>query len=157
MGWFRRKSEDTVYAERIYQALVERELGDMTPEKLRLPDNVHQRYQEKALLWREAWVLVGIATMAHDSQLRRVMLELSRIIQAKRARRGVRDANPDQVMYDAIDSAEDLFTDPFKWAQRWLMEFRHDADDNFMVVLFADHWQRQLNAVKHALASTRPK
>src|ERR1700689_4509686 len=98
MGWFRRKSNDAVYAERIYQALVEHELGDMTPEKLRLPNNMHQRYREKALLYREAWVLVSIATEANDPQLRRVMLEWSRLIQEKRTSRGGRDDSPDHVM-----------------------------------------------------------
>jgi hypothetical protein len=137
--------------------LVERELGDMTPEKLRLPNNMHQQYREKALLYREAWALAGMATAAKDPQLRQVMKELQSVVQAKRISRGVRDASPDQVMYAAFDSVEDLFADPFKWAQRWLMEFRHDANDNFMAVLFADHWSRQFNAVKHAIESTRRK
>ena len=26
--------------------------------------------------------------------------------------------------------------------RRWLMEFRNNQDDNFMVALFADHWLR---------------
>ena len=30
----------------------------------------------------------------------------------------------------------DMFTDPIKWARRWLTEFRDDPDG---VVLFADH------------------
>ena len=41
---------DTVYAERIYEALGKRELGDVTPESLQLPKEKIQRYREKALL-----------------------------------------------------------------------------------------------------------
>jgi hypothetical protein len=51
LGWFRRKSNERVKAERIYKTLVERELGDMTPERLRLPKATHRRYRQKALLW----------------------------------------------------------------------------------------------------------
>ena len=81
------------------------------------------------------------------------MLALVCLVQAKRAKRGV--SSPDEPMYSAIDSVEDLFTDPLKWAQRWLMEFRDDRGDNFMIVVFADHWQRHFNAVKHAIESTQ--
>jgi hypothetical protein len=157
MGWFRRKTDDEIYAERIYRALVDRELGGMTPEKLRIPTNMHARYREKALHYREICALAAIATLAQDTRLRGVMGALVSLVQAKRARRGLGSASRDEAMYSAIDSVEDLFTDPFKWAQRWLMEFRNDPDDNFMVVLFADHWQRHWNAVKHALETTLPK
>jgi len=59
-------------------------------------------------------------------------------------------------MQTAFDSLEDLSSDPFKWAQRWLKEFRDDPGDNFMVVLFADHWQRQFQAMMEAIKQTRP-
>ena len=45
-GWFYKY--ETVYAGRIYEALGERALSDMTPERLRLPEEKIQRYREKA-------------------------------------------------------------------------------------------------------------
>ena len=49
--WF--PKYETAYAERIYERLAQRERGDMTIEKLRLPREEIQRYREKALLYRE--------------------------------------------------------------------------------------------------------
>jgi hypothetical protein len=56
----------------------------------------------------------------------------------------------------AFDSVETLFANPCKWAQRWLMDFRDDPDDNFMVASFADHWQQQYAALKGAIDEPRP-
>jgi hypothetical protein len=153
---FAQKSDETIYAERIYEAFAEQNLVNMPPEKLRLPKETHRRYREKALLYREAWSLCALNEMANDLQLRPVLRELEGVVEAKRARRGLRDLNREQVMYAAIDSVEDLFADPFKWAKRWLMEFRNDPDDNFMVVPFANEWQRHYLAVKAAIKQTRP-
>ena len=44
---FRKKPNEKLYAERIYEALADGEIGDMTAEKLRLPKETHARYGEK--------------------------------------------------------------------------------------------------------------
>ena len=72
------------------------------------------------------------------------------------AERGLQ-MNRDQLAKAAIDDFEMMFDDPFKWAQRWLSEFRDDPNDNFMVALFADHCMRLLHAYKHGLENTRPR
>jgi hypothetical protein len=60
------------------------------------------------------------------------------------------------LMDASFDSIEMLFAHPCKWAQRWLMDFRDDPDDNFMVVPFGDHWQQQYAALKGAIDEPRP-
>jgi hypothetical protein len=57
-------------------------------------------------------------------------------------------AGREQLVRAAVEDLCDMFTDPIKWARRWLMEFRDDPDG---VVLFADHWRRQYETVKGAL------
>jgi hypothetical protein len=66
MGWFSKKPawEDT-YAQNIYQAFVASdELGEMTPEKLRIPTAALQRYHDKALLQREMLSFVALMSSA---------------------------------------------------------------------------------------------
>ena len=65
MEWF--PKYETVYAERIYEALAARELGDMTPEKLRLPTEKIQRYREKALLYREGSSVCALLEIANKN------------------------------------------------------------------------------------------
>jgi hypothetical protein len=36
------------------------------------------------------------------------------------------------------------------------MDFRDDPDDNFMLAVFADHWQQQYAALKSAIDEPRP-
>jgi len=156
LGWFRRKSDERVKAERIYKSLVVRERGDMTPQRLRLPKGTHKRYRQKALFYREAWCLCALAVVAHDLHLRAVLAELVDVVEAKRIRRGLRTYSRGYLMDAAFDSVETLFANPCKWAQRWLMDFRDDADDNFMLVPFADHWQQQYAALKGAIDEPRP-
>jgi hypothetical protein len=156
LGWFRRKSDERVKAERIYKSLVQRERGDMTPQRLGLPRGTHKRYRQKALFYREAWCLCALAVVAHELHLRAVLAELVDVVEAKRARRGLRTYSRGYLMDAAFDSVETLFANPCKWAQRWLMDFRDDPDDNFMVVPFADHWQQQYAALKGAIDEPRP-
>ena len=66
VGWFYKY--ETVYAERIYEALAERELGDMTPERLQVPEEKIQRYREKALLYREGMSLCALLEIVKKSQ-----------------------------------------------------------------------------------------
>jgi hypothetical protein len=156
LGWFRRKSNERVKAERIYKTLVERELGDMTPERLRLPKATHRRYRQKALIYREAWCICALAVLAHDLHLRGVLAELVAIVEAKRIRRGLRTFGIGYLMDAAFDSLEALSANPCKWAQHWLMDFRDDPDDNYMLADFADHWQQQYAALKRAIDEPRP-
>jgi len=156
MGWFRKKPYETVYAERIYKALVDRKLGDMTPERLRLPKETNRRYREKALLYREAMSLCALLERANiDPKLLPVLREYKGVLAAKRVGRGLQ-ANREQLIDAAVEDLSDMFTDPFKWAHRWLMEFRSDPDDMTGVVLFADHCLRQYEGAKGSLDKTRP-
>jgi hypothetical protein len=144
--WF--PKYETVYAERIYEALAERELGAMTPEKLRLPREKIQRYREKALLYREGSSICALLEIANkDPKLLPVLREYVDFLEAKRVGRGLQ-AGREQLVRAAVEDLCNLFTDPIKWARRWLTEFRDDPDG---IVLFADHWRRQYQAVKGAL------
>jgi hypothetical protein len=50
-----------------------------------------------------------------------------------------------------------MVDEPFKWAQRWLSEFRDDPNDNYMVFPFADHWLRLFHAHKSSIEETQPR
>jgi hypothetical protein len=156
LGWFGRKSDERVKAERIYKSLVQRERGDMTPQRLGLPRATHRRYRQKALFYREAWSLCALAVVAHDLHLRAVLAELVDIVEAKRTRRGLRTYNRGYLMDAAFDSVEKLYANPCKWALRWLMDFRDDPDDDVMLASFADYWQQQYAALKDAIDEPRP-
>jgi hypothetical protein len=156
LGWFRRKSDERVKAERIYKSLVQRERDNMTPQRLGLPRATHRRYRQKALFYREAWSLCALAVVAHDLHLRAVLAELVDIVETKRTRRGLRTYSRGYLMDAAFDSVERLYADPCKWALRWLMDFRDDPDDDVMLASFADHWQQQYAALKGAIDETRP-
>ena len=149
--WF--PKYETVYAERIYEALAERERGDMTPEKLRLPTEKIQRYREKALLYREGSSVCALLEIANKNpKLLPVLREYVDFLEAKRVGRGLRTGG-EQLVRAAVEDLCDMFTDPIKWARRWLTEFRDDPDG---VVLFAHHWRRQYQALKGALEQTQP-
>jgi hypothetical protein len=156
LGWFRRKSDERLKAERIYKTLVAREGGDITPQQLGLRKAMHKRYRQKALFYREAWCLCALAVVAHDLHMRAVLAELVDVVQAKRTRRGLRTFGRGYLMDAAFDSVERLFANPFKWAQRWLMDFRDDPDDDLMLTVFANHWQQQYAALKSAIDEPRP-
>jgi hypothetical protein len=143
--WF--PKYETVYAERIYEALAERELDDMTPEKLRLPKEKIERYREKALLYREgSSICVLLEIVNKHPELLPVLREYVGFVEAKLIGRGLR-AGREQVRA-AVEDLCDMLTDPIKWAHRWLAEFRDDPDG---VVLFAHHWRRRYEALKGAL------
>jgi hypothetical protein len=155
LGWFRRKSDERLKAERIYKTLVQREPGDMTPRRLGLPKATHKRYRQKALFYREAWCVCALAVVAHDLRLRAVLAELVDVVEVKRTRRGLRNFGRGYLMDAAFDSVEKLFANPRKWAKRWLMDFGDDPDDSLQA-LFADHWQQQYAALKRAVDEPRP-
>jgi hypothetical protein len=51
----------------------------------------------------------------------------------------------------------EMFAEPFGWSQSWLAEFRNDPNENYMVVMFADHCQRLFNAYKRGIEDTNRK
>jgi len=64
LRWFRKKPNEKLYPERIYEALADGEIGDMTAEKLRLPKETRARYGEKTLHYREAVTLCALMDVA---------------------------------------------------------------------------------------------
>jgi hypothetical protein len=156
MGWFGKKpSWKGTYAQNIYMALVVADkLGEMTPEALRIPTAALQRYLDKALLQREAMCFVALMSSAGpETNLRSVMMAFSRLLTKNMATRGI-EVDIDQFAEASTQDVEEMFAEPFKWSQGWLAEFRDDPNDNYMVVMFADHCQRQFNAYKHAIEDT---
>ena len=150
LEWFYKY--ETVYAERIYEALGKRELGDMTPESLQLPEEKIQRYREKALLYREGRSLCALLEIVNkDLKLLPVLREYEGFLEAKLVGRGSQPRR-DQLFEDAVADLSDMIADPMKWAHRWLAEFREDPNDETAVALFADHWLRQYKALKDTLA-----
>lgn len=87
-----------------------------------------------------------------DPELLPVLREYVGFVEAKQIGRGLR-AGREQLVRAAVEYLCDMFTDPIKWARRRQTEFREDPDG---VVLFADHWRRQYEALKGALEQTRP-
>jgi hypothetical protein len=79
---------------------------------------------------------------------------LDALLVAKLSSRGLQ-INVDELAEAAPAEVERMIADPFKWAQRWLAEFRDDPNDNYMVVLFADHCLKQFQAFKHSIETTR--
>jgi hypothetical protein len=66
LGW-RKKPNEKLYAERIYEALADGEIGDMTAEKLRLPKETRARYGENTLHYREAVTLCALLEVADNN------------------------------------------------------------------------------------------
>jgi hypothetical protein len=163
MAWFRKKpSWETAYAERIYESLAAPDdLGDITPEKLRVPTAAYQQYRDKALLQREAMCFTALILVSGDKEhkgpsLLPVLREFSCILEAKLAARGLQ-VDIDMLADMAAVDVSEMVADPFAWAQRWLAEFRNDPNDNYMVALFANHCLKQYGAFKGAIETTRPK
>jgi hypothetical protein len=159
MGWFSKKpSWEETYAQNIYKAFViDDDLGDMTPARLRIPAAAMQRYFDKATLQREAMCFVALMSSAGpETNLRPVMMAFSRLLSKNIAARGI-DVDIDQFAEASTQDVEEMFAEPFEWGQGWLAEFRNDPKDNYMVVMFADHCQRQFNAFKHGIEETNKK
>src|SRR5260370_27053145 len=117
LGWFRGKSDERIKAERIYKSLVQRERGDMTPQRLGLPRGTHKRYRQKALFYREAWCLCALAVVAHDLHLRTVLAELVDVVEANRTRCGLRTYSRGYLMIAPFDGLWTHFANPCKWTQ----------------------------------------
>ena len=143
------------YAERIYGALpASDDLGDMTPERLRIPSAAVPRYHEKSLQQRESLCMVALMTCAGPkTDLPSVMLAYARLVTEKWSARGM-PLSMDKVVNTCMRDTEELHKDPTAWSQKWIAEFRSGPDDVHMVAMFADHFQRQFNAYKHAIEKT---
>jgi hypothetical protein len=155
MGWFERKpSWEVQYAQNIYDALVVRNsIRDITTE-LRIP--TAHAYQNKIVLQRELISFVALMETAKPgSKLQSVMLEYENLLVHKIAERGLQ-MNRDQLANAAKDDVGTMIAEPFKWAQRWLSEFRDDPKDNYMVAVFAAHCLRVHEAYKRAIEQTQP-
>lgn len=90
------------------------------------------------------------------TQLPPVMLAFGDLLVTKLSARGLQ-MNREQLADTAKADVSEMIADPFPWAQRWLAEFRDDPNDNYMVVMFADHCSRLFQAYKQAIEQTRPK
>ena len=137
----RKKPNEKLCAERIYEALADGEIGDMTAEKLRLPKETRARYGENTLHYREAVTLCALLEVAdkQPTTLHPVLQEYENLLETKRTGRGL-NVGSREFRYAPSKTCSELKTNPYRWAQRWLTEFRNNPDDNFMVALFADHW-----------------
>jgi hypothetical protein len=154
--WFKKKpSWEEQYAQNIYDGLVARNsIGDITATELRIPTALHHAYQNKIVLQRE---FISFAALQHvakpGSKLEPVLLEYGNLLVQKFAERGLR-MNRDQLANAAEDDVGAMFAGPFKWAQRWLSEFRDDPNDNYMVAVFAAHCLRVHEAYKRGIEQT---
>lgn len=158
MGWFSKKpSREVMYAQRIYDAFVASDdLGDMTPERLRIPLASYRRYADKALSQREIFCFVALMTAANPIErpnLQPVLRAFSNLLETKFKERGV-SINIDSFAEKSVQEVEGMFANPIEWAQNWLTDFRDDPKDNYMVFLFADHSSRQFQAFKAGIENT---
>jgi hypothetical protein len=154
---FRKKKPwETEYAENIYSGLVEHnEFGDVSALRLNIPIAAHQAYQNKMLLQREMLCFVALMSIANaKTNLQPVMIEFGDMVVAKAADRGLQ-LTRDQLAQHALRDFERMTQDAPKWAQQWLSEFRADPNDNFMVILFADHCLRLFGAYQTAIETTK--
>ena len=87
----RKKPNEKLCAERIYEALADGEIGDMTAEKLRLPKETRARYGENTLHYREAVTLCALLEVAdkQPTTLHPVLREYENLLEAKRTGRGL--------------------------------------------------------------------
>jgi|RhiMetdeSRZDD1v2_1073273.scaffolds.fasta_scaffold83803_3 hypothetical protein len=87
MGWFSRNpSWERQDAERLYEGLVGgKKLGDITPERLRIPLASYRQYEEKDLLQRELTAFMALMVSADKDSHAELNPEL--VALAKRLRR----------------------------------------------------------------------
>jgi hypothetical protein len=159
LGWFRKNkpsSDDRLYAEWIYGTLVEGKFREIEPERMLLPLKTHRYYHEKALLYREVMSLYALwaITRTHVDLLP-VLREYESLLEAKGVGRGIR-ASRGQLVDAAIEELSSMFTSPFEWTQRWLMEFRDNPKSEVGSITFAEHCLQQYAAFKSILEQNRP-
>lgn len=151
----RSKSWEDTYAARIHEALPKSDhLGEITPEKLRIPTAALKRYFDKALLTREAICFVAFSSVANpETKLPPVLMAYANLV-ADRLNESGMLADPAAFADASLSDVKNLFADPFTWAQTWLAEFRNDPNDTFMVVRFADHCQKLFHAYRQSIEET---
>jgi hypothetical protein len=131
MAWFRRKpSWEVSCAENFYYGLVAyNDIGGMTAVKLRLPPASHRAYADKALLQREMICLVALTNAATpNSLLQPVMGAFGTLVANKASRRGLQITGV-QLAEHALRDFEQMTSEPYQWAQRWLTEFKDDPKE----------------------------
>jgi hypothetical protein len=158
-GLFKKKQTwETEYAQNIYEGLVlHNDFGDITALSLRIPTAQHHAYQSKILLQREMICFVAIMSVAKPgTALPPVMLALGNLLVKKAADRGLQ-LNRDQLAETSLRDAELMLTEPYRWGQNWLAEFRNDPNDTYMVAMFADHCIRLFQAYKGGIEAIERK
>jgi hypothetical protein len=147
MPWFRKKKQswEEQIANNIYEAFVTAsDPGEISALTLRIPTVLHQAYQNKVVLQRELISFVALASLANpESGLRPVLMAYEKLLVDKIAQRGLQMSG-EQLAKAAFDDVEEMTSQPFKWAQRWLSEFGDDPKDNY--IIFAEHWMRLFDA-----------
>jgi hypothetical protein len=140
------------YAERIHAMLPAADsLGDMTPEKLRLPRSAVSRFHEKGLLTREAICFVALSLVAKPhTKLPPVLMAYTRLVTRRRSARGTL-ADSDAFAAASLSDLKSLFGDPFAWGRNWLAEFRTDPNDDYMALLFAEHCRKLFQAYRQSI------
>jgi hypothetical protein len=143
-------------ANNIYEAFVPGGgLGDITALKLRIPTALHHAYQNKIVLQRELISFAALMSIANpESGLGPVILAYENLLVHKMAQRDLH-MNGDQLAKAAVNDVEEMMSQPFGWAQRWLSEFGDDAKDNY--IIFADHCVRLFHAYEQGIEKTRPR
>jgi hypothetical protein len=107
------------------------------------------------VLQRELISFAALASIANPaSGLGPVMLAYGNLLVHKMAERGLQMSR-DQLAKAAVDDVEEMMSQPFGWAQRWLSEFGDDAKDNY--IIFADHCVKLFHAYEQGLEDTRPR
>jgi hypothetical protein len=146
------------YANNIYGGLVaHNEFGNMNALKLCIPTTLHQAYQNKMFLQRELICFFALmAAAGPKTLLRPVMMAFGNLLVSKLDARGLQ-MNRDQIADYAQNDTAAMMASPVPWAKNWLAEFRSDPNDNYMVVLFADHCVRLYHACKTGIENTQPK
>ena len=118
---------------------------------------LHHAYQNKIVLQRELISFAALMECANpETKLGPVLLAYENLLLHKIAKRGLQMSG-DQLAHAAAEDVEAMIADPFKWAQRWLSEFRNDPNDDYMVASFADHCLYLWQAHKHAIETTQPR
>jgi hypothetical protein len=144
------------YALNIYEAFVASAgPGDITALKLRIPTVLHHAYQNKIVLQRELITFAALGSVAQPkSGLGPVLLAFGDLVLCKAAERGLH-MNIEQLIEAAADDVDEMMSQPFGWAQRWLSEFGDDAKDNY--IIFAEHCLALFRAYEQGIENTRPR
>jgi hypothetical protein len=129
-------------------------VGNINALSLHIPTALHQAYQNKILRQREIMCFTVFAEAAdEEKKLLPVFAAFTDLVHSKMRARGLQ-MNKEQFAANAFADMEDMMAHAFRWAQRWLAEFRDDPNDDFMTVNFANHCIRLLVAYKRGIKDT---